>query len=408
MNGKVFRSSAKCARFTGTESRQEAFEIAKELFPEESVHGMKVGPLSGEETLSFTDRFNAECTMRKFMSEHRLKPSTTSVYLLLDEPTRKKTRDDRRNCPSNNDEADEVQDESDEDAEGDQPSKTQLDAVTKIPPEDLHQSEVELGTGSSATVYAGTWGTQDVALKVTSVPRNSDARYIHECICQEVAVHFKCRHPNIISLYGISLKDNIITLVTEKMDTSLGHVMDNKEVLSDDDKIFVCAQSAEGLAALHAMHVVHGDIKPCNILLDKSRKVVKLCDMGLARVKADIAATQTVRAKGTVPFMSPEILVHGNRASFTCDVWALGGTMAELFSEEDMWKFKAKRGYSFEDHLKGAMEKEKVPKALQVLKANERIYNVVAPCLAYKPSERPTARDLAQHLRQLLPSTPQE
>ena len=84
------------------------------------------------------------------------------------------------------------------------------------------------------------------------------------------------RHPNILTLYGISTVSTTVTLVTEQLDKSLGHIMDSQEQLTDVEKTYIGQQAAEGLAFLHATSIVHGDIKPVNILLDKTRRVVKL------------------------------------------------------------------------------------------------------------------------------------
>lgn len=113
--------------------------------------------------------------------------------------------------------------------------------------------------------------------------------------------------------------------------------------ISKNDLFFFAFEIAKGLAYLHQQQVVHGDIKPANILLNRARSIVKLCDIGVSRVKQSLLATSTMSPKvGTFMYMSPEIMLHNQRCSCTCDIWALGGTLAEMFTTEDFWKIPSK------------------------------------------------------------------
>ena len=311
-----------------------------------------------------------------------------------DEPKQPGDGEEDQESPTEQDES------SDEEL---QPTQEQLESVTKIDAAHIKKTGKELGRGSQAVVFEGLWGNVKVALKECVVPTESDASYIQDCICQEVALHFRLRHPNILTLYGISTVSTTVTLVTEQLDKSLGHIMDSQEQLTDVEKTYIGQQAAEGLAFLHATSIVHGDIKPVNILLDKTRRVVKLCDMGLSRVKENLKATRTMSMRGTVPFMSPAVLVKNHRSSFPCDVWALGGTLVELYANNDLWEVPAKRGQTLQKVMTKKMKAHAEPDGLLALKSMDNLlYDAVAPCLAYEVSARPTARDFADHLTQLL------
>ena len=380
-------------RFTGEETRDEVFAQAKEFFEDVQVSAMKLGLLSGPETERFVDRSGKECKMKQYMVENRLKPSVTNLYLIVEgqTPSRGTQQGDQHSHNSSSSSEDE------------QPTQEHLDSVTKIPPRHITKTGRELGRGSQAVVFEGTWSNVQVALKESVVPTEADATYIHECICQEVALHFRLRHPNVLTLYGICRENTTITLVTELMDKSLGHIMDEQVSMTNREKAYIGQQCADGLAFLHSVNIVHGDIKPVNILLDATRRTVKLCDMGLSRVKEDLNATRTTSMRGTVPFMSPCMLVRKHRSTFTCDVWALGGTLTELFGHNDLWEVPTRRGASLMKVMIRKMRSEVEPDGLAKLRdVDARLYDVVAPCLSYDLATRPTAQDLADHLQQLV------
>ena len=176
-------------------------------------------------------------------------------------------------------------------------------------------------------------------------------------IKQEVTLHFTLRHPNVIALYGICRESATVALVTKKMDCSLGHIMDKEEHMTRKQQVFIAKEAAKGLAYLHSVKVVHGDVKPVNILVRDDRKTVKLCDMGLSRVKTNIRVTATVSARGTVPYMSPQIVLEGCRTGFSCDIWAFGGSLAEFFCRRRLVAIAQKEALTCKSHEK-SNEKE--------------------------------------------------
>ena len=86
--------------------------------------------------------------------------------------------------------------------------------------------------------------------------------------------------------------------------------------------------------------------------------------MGLSRVKENLKATRTMSMRGTVPFMSPAVLVKNHRSSFPCDVWALGGTLVELYANNDLWEVPAKRGQTLQKVMTKKMKAHAKPDGL--------------------------------------------
>lgn len=103
-------------------------------------------------------------------------------------------------------------------------------------------------------------------------------------------------------------------------------------------------QAACGLAFAHAQGVVHRDIKPANLLVD-AHGVVKILDMGLARLDGDAASlaageglTQSGQVMGTVDYMAPEQAFDTRTADARADVYSLGCTLHRLLVGHNMFE----------------------------------------------------------------------
>jgi tetratricopeptide (TPR) repeat protein/TolB-like protein len=100
--------------------------------------------------------------------------------------------------------------------------------------------------------------------------------------------------------------------------------------LQMDMVLSIAYQIASGLAAAHAKGIVHRDIKPQNILVDKDNRV-KILDFGLAKLLGARTLTQEAFAMGTVQYMSPE-QAAGKEIDSRTDIWSLGVVLYQMVS----------------------------------------------------------------------------
>ena len=154
-----------------------------------------------------------------------------------------------------------------------------------------------------------------------------------------------------------------------------------------------------GVWYLHDNNVIHGDIKPQNILLSADKKEVKLCDFGVSRIKASKQATLTCAGNfaGTLDSVAPEMLLKSTRSTRATDLWALGCTLVELFVQEVAWKMTEAGEQDPKEFLKGLMRAKLLPHNLFQLELfNRDIFNRVKELFEYDPVNRPSAEALCK------------
>jgi tetratricopeptide (TPR) repeat protein len=166
-----------------------------------------------------------------------------------------------------------------------------------------------------------------VALKIVPLPDDSiDDRYRHRAQREARAIA-RVVSPRIVTLYRIHPPGPVRAWMFEMEyveGTTLAAILGASNRLSVPRSLRIASQIAAGLEAAHAAGVVHGDVKPSNILVAAGDDV-KLVDFGLSRILGEISQSGTAERgpQGTPLFMAPEV-VTGERPSPVSDVWSFG------------------------------------------------------------------------------------
>ncbi|MFN2273367.1 MAG: protein kinase domain-containing protein, partial [Anaerolineales bacterium] len=135
-------------------------------------------------------------------------------------------------------------------------------------------------------------------------------------------------HPTICAVYGIEEFEgaSFIAMAYIEGETLTGRIRQGPLELTG--ALTIAIQVAEGLTAAHAKGVIHRDIKPGNILLNREGQV-KITDFGLARIAGESAITSTGTRMGTGAYMSPE-QARGDAVDHRTDIWSLGVILYEM------------------------------------------------------------------------------
>jgi serine/threonine protein kinase len=137
-------------------------------------------------------------------------------------------------------------------------------------------------------------------------------------------------HPNIITIYDVCREKDVTYIVMQFVEgQSLQGLIDSGKTFSPQEIIELIKPLCGCLDYAHANGIVHRDIKPGNILIDKSSKPF-LADFGVARIETS-TLTQSGTTVGTLSYMSPE-QVKGQTVDSRSDIFALGVILYELLA----------------------------------------------------------------------------
>lgn len=254
-----------------------------------------------------------------------------------------------------------------------------------------------LGTGTFGTIYRA----YDFALNRVIALKEIDLLnedVVKQDVVHEVSFLRLLNHPNIVSFYDASIVGNKLYIKTGYC--SGGLILTaippaTFKVPDFADVIFrrTTAQLLLGLVYLHINGVVHGDLKPANILLDGFERI-QLVDFGstrslLGRTAASCGGGSQL-ALGTLEYMAPETILKGE-LSQRSDIWSVGCTLFHLVTGETPWL-----GYAKPWGVLFSMQTQTLfnMKALDKTCLDSNAKALIISCLKYDPSERPAATRL--------------
>ena len=161
---------------------------------------------------------------------------------------------------------------------------------------------------------------RDVAIKLVAPSQRHGSWRVH--VREEARVMAKLRHPNVVAVYDAGSIGDQLFIAMELVDgTSLARLRGRHR----DLVLHACLDAGRGLLAAHAAGIVHGDVKPDNILVGTDGRAM-IGDFGLARIGDRVRG-------GTPGYMAPE-LVRGEPATPASDQYALAVTVCEVITGE--------------------------------------------------------------------------
>jgi serine/threonine protein kinase len=190
-----------------------------------------------------------------------------------------------------------------------------------------------IGQGGMATVYKGYRADIDrtVAVKVLPPHPGLDQQFIDR-FKLEARTIARLQHPHILPLYDYGVEDDILYLVMAYIDGgSLSQRIDKGRVpLNEIERLL--RQIAPALDYAHRQGVIHRDIKPDNILLDREGNVL-LADFGIVKLtEGDSRLTATGGLVGTPAYMAPEQGTGDTHITGSADLYSLGVVVYEMMT----------------------------------------------------------------------------
>ncbi|QUQ67207.1 serine/threonine-protein kinase [Kutzneria sp. CA-103260] len=243
----------------------------------------------------------------------------------------------------------------------------------------------KVGAGGNAVVWLGvdTKLNRRVALKRASASEESGSARTRR-LRREAEILAGLNHPNIVTLLDVEPDGDSVWLVMEYVELSS---LDRQGVLPPIRAAAIGAQVARALQAVHAAHIVHGDVKPQNILVGDDDHA-KLSDFGSSdAAESEVTVSDATLVPGTPGYVAPEV-ADGRNPSPASDVFSLGATL-----------FAAVEGVSpYGQANPRAQLRRAIARSVATPKQAGPLTPVLAELMAPDPDSRPTA----EHARQLL------
>ncbi len=194
----------------------------------------------------------------------------------------------------------------------------------------------KIGQGGMGTVLEAVHETLErpVALKILPPEFSANPEYVSRFL-REARVIATLRHENVVQVYDAGVQDGRYFIAMELMEgIPFAEYLEQHGTLDAKEGLDFLLQAAKGLAAAHDKELVHRDIKPDNLLLDKDHKTLRIVDFGLVMESASTTQlTATGACLGTPQFMSPE-QADGEKADGRTDIYSLGVTFYRAFTGE--------------------------------------------------------------------------
>ncbi len=257
--------------------------------------------------------------------------------------------------------------------------------------------ERELGRGGMGVVYLAREVRLDrpVAIKLLPPSKTADPR-LRERFLREARTAAKLSHPNVIPIHAVEEIGEFVFFAMAYVEgETLTERVRRRGPLPPSEAARVLRDVAWALAYAHGQGVIHRDVKPDNILLESSGRVL-VADFGIAGVVAGAGALASGEVIGTPEFMSPEQAL-GEATDARSDLYSLG--IVGYFILSGTLPFEAEKA----TEVLAKQVTEPAPALGRIAAVPRRLAQAIDRCLAKDPAERPDGTAaLAEQLGQAL------
>ncbi|KAJ1924668.1 cyclin-dependent kinase 5 [Tieghemiomyces parasiticus] len=194
-----------------------------------------------------------------------------------------------------------------------------------------YQKIEKLGEGTYGVVYKAQNRETGEVVALKRIRLDNEEEGVPCTAIREISLLKELKHPNIVKLHDVLHTEKKLTLVFEHLDSDLKKFIDNNN--GDLDVAIVkrfMYQLLQGIAYCHNHRVLHRDLKPQNLLINKKGDL-KLADFGLARAFGIPVRNYSYEVV-TLWYRAPDVLMESTQYSTTIDLWSAGCIFAEMAS----------------------------------------------------------------------------
>lgn len=196
----------------------------------------------------------------------------------------------------------------------------------------------KIGEGTYGVVYKARDRLTNETIALKKIRLEAEDEGVPSTAIREIALLKEMQHGNIVRLQDVVHADRRLYLVFEYLDLDLKKHLDTSPHIAQDRMIMksYMYQILQGVAYCHAHRVLHRDLKPQNLLIDRQTNSLKLADFGLARAFGIPVRTFTHEVV-TLWYRAPEILLGSNHYGTPVDIWSVGCIFAEMLNQRPLF-----------------------------------------------------------------------
>ncbi|KAJ7145646.1 kinase-like domain-containing protein [Mycena epipterygia] len=250
--------------------------------------------------------------------------------------------------------------------------------------------------GAFADIWKCHFQKETVCVKAIRMFEDSNLEKVMQAFRKEALIWRQLAHPNLLPFFGVYYMEDPrprLCLVSPWMENGnvFKYLQGNPAGIN---RLSLVLDVAIGLAHLHGLEFVHGDLKALNVLVTRSGRAV-IADFGqssnvmLSRIPAFSSST-TLNIGGTLRWKAPEVL-SGNQNSVKSDVYAFAGVSYEILTGKV--PFFEVNDYAILLHV---LINRKIPQ--QSSSISPDVWTLMEQCWDFEAENRPTARDIVARL----------
>jgi len=216
-----------------------------------------------------------------------------------------------------------------------------MSAPVTIPQGGRYERDKKIGEGTYGVVFRAHDHQTGAIVALKRIRLDTEEEGVPCTAIREISLLKELRHDNIVKLLDVVHSEKKLTLVFEFLEMDLKGLMDAQNHNLDAATVqHFMKDLLRGIDYCHQRNVLHRDLKPQNLLVSRTDRVLKLADFGLGRAFG-IPVKKYTHEVVTLWYRSPDVLLGSTQYGTAVDMWSVGCIFAEMATGQPLFAGRA-------------------------------------------------------------------